>query len=54
MRVPILCSGEGLVDTIVKVFVVGEDDMSTDIVELRGCQSLYYEKQQWHLRSLLG
>ena len=34
MRIPVFCSGQGFVDAVVKVFVVGEDDMATDIVKL--------------------
>jgi hypothetical protein len=31
---PVVVVGEGLVDAVVEVFVVGEDDMATDVVEL--------------------
>jgi hypothetical protein len=34
VRVPVIILGEGLVDAVVEVLVVGEDDMATDIVEL--------------------
>jgi len=34
MCIPILLVWQGLVDTIVEIFVVGEDDMAADIVEL--------------------
>jgi hypothetical protein len=34
--VPVLRLGQGLVDAVVKVLVVGEDDMATDVVELAG------------------
>jgi len=33
---PVVVVGESLVDAVVKVLVVGEDDMATDIVELGG------------------
>jgi hypothetical protein len=32
--VPVLVAGQGLVDAVVKVLVVGEDDMAADVVEL--------------------
>ncbi len=35
VSVPIVVLGEGLVDAVVKVLVVGEDDVATDVVELR-------------------
>lgn len=35
MCVPILLSWQGLVNAIVEVFVVGKDDMATNIVELK-------------------
>jgi hypothetical protein len=31
---PVVIVGEGLVDAVVEVLVVGEDDMATDVVEL--------------------
>jgi hypothetical protein len=31
---PVVVTGEGLVDAVVEVLVVGEDDMATDVVEL--------------------
>jgi hypothetical protein len=34
MSVPIILLRQCLVDTVVEVFVVGEDNVSTDIVEL--------------------
>lgn len=59
VSVPIVVLGEGLVDTVVKVLVVGEDDVAADVVELRewsanrgpiaGQGSLYID-----LRSLRG
>jgi hypothetical protein len=41
--IPVLGLGQCLVDTVVKVLVVGEDDMATDIVELRrnGLDSIF-------------
>jgi len=41
--IPVLGLGQRLVDTVVKVLVVGEDDMATDIVELRrtGLDSIF-------------
>lgn len=41
MGVPIVLLGEGLVDTVIEVFVVGEDDMAADIVELEREQVRY-------------
>jgi hypothetical protein len=35
MCVPILLSWQGLVNAIVEVFVVGKDDMATNIIELK-------------------
>jgi hypothetical protein len=32
--VPVLLSWQGFVDAVVEVFVVGEDDMAADVVEL--------------------
>jgi hypothetical protein len=32
--VPVLVAGQSLVDAVVKVLVVGEDDMAADVVEL--------------------
>jgi hypothetical protein len=32
---PVILVGEGFVDAVVKVLVVGEDDMAADVVELR-------------------
>ena len=34
MGVPVLGARESLIDAVVKVLVVGEDDMATNIVEL--------------------
>lgn len=34
MRVPIVFSRQSLIDAIVKVFVVGEENVATDIVKL--------------------
>jgi len=34
MRVPVGLVGKSLVNAVVEVFVVGEDDMPADIVEL--------------------
>ena len=34
MGIPIIFLGQCLVDTIIKVLVVGEDNMSTNVVEL--------------------
>jgi hypothetical protein len=34
MCVPVIVVGEGLVDAVVEVLVVGEDDMAADVVEL--------------------
>ena len=34
---PVIVVGEGLVDAVVEVLVVGEDDMATDVVELGQC-----------------
>lgn len=36
MAVPIVILGEGLVDAVVEVLVVGEDDVTADVVELAG------------------
>ena len=35
MFVPVFGFGQGLVNAVVEVLVVGEDDMATNIVELR-------------------
>lgn len=35
MCVPVIRFGQGLVDAVIEVFVVREDDMSSDIVELQ-------------------
>lgn len=35
MRIPVFGLGQCLIDTVVEVLVVGEDDMATNIVELR-------------------
>jgi hypothetical protein len=32
--VPVLIFGKSFVDTVVKILVVGEDDMATNIIEL--------------------
>lgn len=40
MCVPIVLIGQGLVDAVVKVLVVGEDDMAANIVQLIRCQRL--------------
>ena len=34
MRVPVIFLGKGLVDAVVKVLIVREDDMATNIIEL--------------------
>jgi hypothetical protein len=34
MSVPVLVLGEGLVDAVIEVLVVGEDNVATDIVQL--------------------
>lgn len=34
MCVPVILVGQCLVDTVVEIFVVGEDDMAANIVEL--------------------
>jgi hypothetical protein len=34
---PVVVVGEGFVDAVVEVLVVGEDDMATDVVELGRC-----------------
>jgi hypothetical protein len=34
--VPVVLFGQGLVDAVIKVLVVGEDDVTADIVELNG------------------
>jgi hypothetical protein len=39
MAVPVVVLGESLVDAVVEVLVVGEDDVATDIVELRSVSS---------------
>ena len=36
MGEPVVVVGESLVDAVVKVLVVGKDDMATDVVELGG------------------
>ena len=36
VAVPVIILGEGLVDAVVEVLVVGEDDVTTDIVKLTG------------------
>ena len=38
--VPVVLLRKGLVNAVVEVLVVGEDDVTADIVELRGCVSL--------------
>lgn len=35
--VPVLIIGESLVDAVIEVFVVGEDNVTTDIVKLQLC-----------------
>ena len=35
--VPVRLVGQGFVDAVVEVFVVGEDDVATDVVELAVC-----------------
>lgn len=35
MDVPVIVLGEGLVQAVVEVLVVGEDDMATDVVQLK-------------------
>ena len=37
MLVPVIRLGESLVDAVVKVLVVGEDDVTANIVQLLGC-----------------
>jgi hypothetical protein len=32
--VPVVLLGEGLVDAVIEVFVVGEDNVAADVVEL--------------------
>jgi hypothetical protein len=34
VSVPVLVLGEGLVDAVIEVLVVGEDNVATDIVQL--------------------
>jgi len=36
MLVPVGLVGEGFIDAVVEVLVVGEDDVAADIVELGG------------------
>ena len=43
MCVPIICSGECLVDAVVKVLVMGKDNMATDIVELNTFSDCEFE-----------
>jgi len=38
--VPVGLVGEGFVDAVVEVFVVGEDDVAADVVELRSISVL--------------
>ena len=38
MCVPVIFFGQCLVDAVVEIFVVREDDMAADIVELEACQ----------------
>lgn len=40
MRVPIVFSGQSLIDAIVKVFVVREENVATDIVKLNATLAL--------------
>ena len=40
MRVPIFFSGQSLIDAIVKVFVVGKENVATDIVKLHATLAL--------------
>jgi hypothetical protein len=35
--VPVVILGKSLVDAVIEVLVVGEDNVSADIVELRSC-----------------
>jgi hypothetical protein len=35
MRVPVILLRKGLVNAVVEVFVVGEDNVAADVVELR-------------------
>jgi hypothetical protein len=34
VSVPVIILGESLIDAVVEVLVVGEDDVTTDVVEL--------------------
>jgi hypothetical protein len=38
---PVLILGEGLVDAVVEVLVVGEDNVAADIVQLPNSQSIH-------------
>ena len=37
MVVPVGFVGKGFIDAVVEVFVVGEDDVAADVVQLAGC-----------------
>ena len=56
MRVPVVLLGEGLVDAVVEVFVVREDDVAADIVELVSSVSYFtsYEEQMRKLTKPSG
>jgi hypothetical protein len=50
--VPVLVGGERLVDAVVKVLVVGEDDVAADVVQLQEDVSAGLgRKARWDLRS---
>lgn len=54
MGVPVLLSWQGLVNAIVEVFVVGKDDMATDVVELETRSVVVKVRSRTTYESFLG
>lgn len=56
MAEPVAIAGEGLVDAVVEVFVVGEDNVASDIVQLLEVSRCAGRKNRHgeHVRSLRG
>jgi hypothetical protein len=49
MLVPVILLGQGFVDAVVEVLVVGEDDVAANVVELvgsRSAQAVMIEQQR--------
>ena len=45
MRIPVIIVGQSLVEAVVKVLVVGEDNVATDIVQLQTFVSMGYQAE---------